>query len=99
MTNFQSLSGLGQIAGDYDVLLCDIWGVVHNGQAENKAATEALELFRGENGPVILISNSPKPSVSIPHSFETPRLTSSRAAHRAPFLSSGQSGMIYSMRI
>jgi len=48
MTNFQSLSGLGQIAGDYDVLLCDIWGVVHNGQAENKAATEALELFRGE---------------------------------------------------
>jgi len=53
MTNFQSLSGLGQIAGDYDVLLCDIWGVVHNGQAENKAATEALELFRGENGPVI----------------------------------------------
>ena len=70
MTDFQSLSGLGQIAGDYDVLLCDIWGVVHNGREGYKAATEALELFRGENGPVILISNSPKPSVSIPHSFD-----------------------------
>jgi len=36
----------------------------------HKAATEALELFRGENGPVILISNSPKPSVSIPQAFD-----------------------------
>ena len=48
---------------------CDIWGVVHNGQEGNKAATEALELFRSDHGPVILISNSPKPSVSIPQSF------------------------------
>ena len=69
MSNFQSLAGLGQIAGDYDVLLCDIWGVVHNGQEAYKSATEALELFRSDHGPVILISNSPKPSVSIPNQF------------------------------
>ena len=70
MADFQLLSGLGQVAQDYDVLLCDIWGVVHNGREGHKAATEALELFRSDHGPVILISNSPKPSVSIPHSFE-----------------------------
>ena len=70
MTNFQTLSGLGQVAQDYDVLLCDIWGVVHNGREGYRSATEALELFRSDHGPVILISNSPKPSVSIPHSFE-----------------------------
>ena len=69
MTDFQSLSGLGQIASDYDVVLCDIWGVVHNGQAPYKAATEALELFRSGHGPVILLSNSPQPSVAIPNSF------------------------------
>ena len=25
------LSGLSQLAADYDGLLCDLWGVVHNG--------------------------------------------------------------------
>jgi len=70
MADFQLLSGLGQVASDYDVLLCDIWGVVHNGREAYKAATEALELFRSDQGPVILISNSPRPSVFIPHSFE-----------------------------
>lgn len=69
MLDFQELSGLGQIAGDYDVVLCDIWGVVHNGQQAYQPAAEALELFRSDHGPVILISNSPKPSVSIPMSF------------------------------
>lgn len=69
MSDFHPLSGLGQIASDYDVLFCDIWGVVHNGKEGYRAATEALELFRSDHGPVILISNSPKPSVSIPHSF------------------------------
>ena len=70
MSEFQTLSGLGQIAGDYDVVLCDIWGVVHNGQAPYKEATEALELFRSDHGPVIMLSNSPQPSVAIPASFE-----------------------------
>ena len=70
MADFQTLLGLGQVASDYDVLLCDIWGVVHNGREGHKAATEALELFRSDHGPVILISNSPKPSVSIPQSFQ-----------------------------
>jgi len=70
MADFQTLSGIGQIASDYDVLLCDIWGVVHNGREGYKPATEALELFRSDHGPVILISNSPRPSVAIPHSFE-----------------------------
>ena len=70
MSNFNPISGLAQIAENYDVILCDIWGVIHNGYTHNKSATEALELFRSENGPVILVSNSPKPSVSIPTAFD-----------------------------
>ena len=66
---FQSLSGLGQIARDYEAVLCDIWGVVHNGRMPYHPACEALERFREEQGPVVMISNSPKPSVSIPQSF------------------------------
>ena len=67
--NFSDISGLGQIAGNYDVLLCEIWGVIHNGKVPFFDACEALERFRSENGPVILISNSPRPSVAIPEQF------------------------------
>ena len=27
------ISGLCEIADDYDALICDIWGVLHDGQA------------------------------------------------------------------
>jgi HAD superfamily hydrolase (TIGR01459 family) len=67
--NFLNIPGLGSIAEEYDAILCDIWGVVHNGKAPFMAACEALERFREERGPVIMISNSPQPSVSIPDSF------------------------------
>jgi len=67
--NFLNISGLGSIAEDYDAVLCDIWGVVHNGKVPFMQACEALERFREERGPVVMISNSPQPSVSIPDSF------------------------------
>jgi len=70
MTDFRSISGLGQIADDYDVLLCDIWGVVHNGRMAFGEACEALERFRGDRGPVILLTNSPKPSRAIPEQLQ-----------------------------
>ena len=66
--NFLPLSGLGQIADDYDAILCDVWGVIHNGRQPFQAACEALDRFR-DRGPVILITNSPQPSVSIPATF------------------------------
>src|SRR4051794_16894192 len=54
-------AGLGEIAERYDVLLCDVWGVVHNGRESFRGACEALVRFRRERGPVILISNAPRP--------------------------------------
>jgi HAD superfamily hydrolase (TIGR01459 family) len=53
--------GLSEIADRYDVLLCDVWGVVHNGRESFRGACEALARFRAERGPVILISNAPRP--------------------------------------
>ena len=69
MSDFQHISGLGDIAEDYDALLCDIWGVIHNGRVPYHEACAALERFRADRGPVILISNSPRPSVAIPEQF------------------------------
>ena len=53
------------LAGDYDAVLCDVWGVVHNGIAATPEATEALEQFRGAGGTVVLISNAPRPGAGV----------------------------------
>ena len=53
------------LAGAYDVLLCDVWGVVHNGVAAFPAACDALMRFRAGGGAVILITNAPRPAASV----------------------------------
>jgi HAD superfamily hydrolase (TIGR01459 family) len=55
------IAGLSQIAARYDVVLSDIWGVVHNGRESFAAATHALARFRRGGGVVILITNAPRP--------------------------------------
>ena len=59
------LAGLSQVADRYDVLLCDVWGVIHNGRENFPAACEALARFQRERGPVVLISNSPRPAEAV----------------------------------
>lgn len=59
------LSGLSAVAHRYDVLLCDVWGVVHNGRVPYPAAVEALEAFGARGGSVVLISNAPRPSTGL----------------------------------
>ncbi|MGD0189722.1 MAG: TIGR01459 family HAD-type hydrolase [Rhizomicrobium sp.] len=55
------LNGLSDIAGDYDALICDVWGVLHNGKTAHSGAVEALRKFRSLRGPVVLLSNAPRP--------------------------------------
>jgi len=62
MTAPQPIAGLSDLAARYDALLCDVWGVIHNGRESFPAACAALARFRAERGPVVLISNSPRPS-------------------------------------
>jgi HAD superfamily hydrolase (TIGR01459 family) len=61
----REIAGLGQLAGAYDVLFCDIWGVIHDGAHAFPAACEALTRWRAEVGPVILVSNSPRPCAGV----------------------------------
>jgi HAD superfamily hydrolase (TIGR01459 family) len=56
------IDGLAAISNDYEVVFCDVWGVIHNGVTAFAAPCEALEHWRRERGPVILVSNSPRPS-------------------------------------
>lgn len=56
------LQSLAEVSARYDVLLCDLWGCVHNGVAPFPAAVAALQGFRGQGGRVILITNAPRPA-------------------------------------
>jgi HAD superfamily hydrolase (TIGR01459 family) len=53
------------LARNYDVLLCDVWGVVHNGIAAFPDACEALSRFRQTGGTAILVTNAPRPSGAV----------------------------------
>jgi HAD superfamily hydrolase (TIGR01459 family) len=59
------IDGLACVASDYDVLLCDVWGVIHNGRESFPTACAALTRWRAERGPVLLISNSPRPGPEV----------------------------------
>ena len=52
------------LASNYDVLLCDVWGVVHNGIVAFTEAAEALARFRAR-GTVIFITNAPYPADAV----------------------------------
>jgi HAD superfamily hydrolase (TIGR01459 family) len=53
------------LAGNYDAVLSDVWGVVHNGVAATPPACEALTRFRAQGGTVVLISNAPRPGAQV----------------------------------
>jgi HAD superfamily hydrolase (TIGR01459 family) len=53
------------LAGGYDTVLSDVWGVIHNGIAATPAACDALTRFRENGGTVILITNAPRPGAVV----------------------------------
>ena len=53
--------GLAAISDQYDAILCDVWGVIHNGRYAFEEACEALVRFRDQGGAVCLITNAPVP--------------------------------------
>ncbi|MEO1102647.1 MAG: TIGR01459 family HAD-type hydrolase [Pseudomonadota bacterium] len=63
--NETPLSGLSAIADDYDAVLCDVWGVLHNGVAPHHGAVDALTRLRGAGKAVLLITNAPRPASSV----------------------------------
>jgi HAD superfamily hydrolase (TIGR01459 family) len=65
MTSLRFVEGLRGLVDGVDVVLSDIWGVVHNGLEAFPEACEALHNFRKQGGTVILITNAPRPADSV----------------------------------
>jgi HAD superfamily hydrolase (TIGR01459 family) len=69
-------SHFATLASAYDVVLCDVWGVVHNSVVAFADACDALARFRRQGGTVVLITNAPRPStvvITILDGLDVPR--------------------------
>ena len=58
----QIIATLRELGAGFDVVLCDVWGVVHDGVAAYAPACDALACYRAGGGTVVLITNAPRPS-------------------------------------
>ncbi|MGU3536443.1 TIGR01459 family HAD-type hydrolase [Methylobacterium sp. A54F] len=86
-----TLDGIAGIAARYDLILCDVWGVLHDGTRAHAGAGDALIRFRGldpDGRPrrVVLVSNAPRPAPGVQRILD--RFGVPRAAYDA-ILTSG----------
>jgi HAD superfamily hydrolase (TIGR01459 family) len=65
MTSLHFAERLSDVVDGVEVILSDIWGVVHNGLESFPEACEALHTYRQRGGTVILITNAPRPADSV----------------------------------
>ncbi len=56
---------LGEITDGFDVILSDVWGVLHNGVSAFPDAAVALRTAREAGKTVVLITNSPRPAPGV----------------------------------
>ena len=60
--SLKEVNNFSEISNQYNALICDIWGVIHNGQELFPGINECLLNFKMLNNVVILLSNAPRPS-------------------------------------
>jgi len=70
------IPGLSALAPQYEALICDVWGVIHNGREAYPGVVDCLTRARAAKKIVLLLSNAPRPSQPIKvqlESFGVPR--------------------------
>jgi HAD superfamily hydrolase (TIGR01459 family) len=65
MSALRFVERLRDLVDGVEVVLSDIWGVVHNGLEAFPEACEALQAYRDSGGTVILVTNAPRPADSV----------------------------------
>ncbi len=84
------MNPLDQLDPKYRTILCDIWGVVHDGAALLPGAADRLLRFKGEGRTVILVTNAPRPAETVRRHLDWLGLP--RGAYDA-ITSSGEAGI------
>jgi HAD superfamily hydrolase (TIGR01459 family) len=60
--NINNISNSYQMSSPYSVILCDLWGVVHNGKEIFQKSRDFLKRVKDDGKKVVLISNAPRPN-------------------------------------
>ena len=84
------MSALDEVAAPYSTILCDIWGVVHDGARLLPGAERRLLAWKRAGKRIILITNAPRPASTVQDDLD--RLGLPRAAFDA-ITSGGQAGI------
>jgi HAD superfamily hydrolase (TIGR01459 family) len=69
------LTSARELLSAYDVLFCDVWGVVHDGVTAAPGAMRALTKFREGGGTVVLVSNAPVPKHRVADMLDSRKVT------------------------
>ncbi len=56
---------IAELAEGRSAWLVDVWGVIHNGVSPFARSVAACETFRSSGGYVVLVTNAPRPAVSV----------------------------------
>ena len=59
------MSSLNQLDPKYRLILCDIWGVVHDGGRLLPGVVRRFEQFKSEGRTIILLTNAPRPASTV----------------------------------
>jgi HAD superfamily hydrolase (TIGR01459 family) len=59
------IAGARDLLARYDLVISDVWGVVHNGVRAYEPACAALVRYRRAGGRVVLLSNAPGPAETV----------------------------------
>jgi HAD superfamily hydrolase (TIGR01459 family) len=87
----QRLTSLTEILDRFDAFLCDLWGVIHDGEHLYPNVLETLEMLNEAGKPVMFLSNAPRTADSVIQKMKTmgvrrewylSALTSGEAAQR-----------------
>ncbi len=62
----RTIESLADLTGRYEALLCDVWGVLHDGVAAFPTAVGALRRARTAGVVVVLVTNMPRPHRVMP---------------------------------
>ena len=64
------IESLADISGGYDAILCDLWGVYHDGIRPHRQAVDALRAARERGIVVALLTNAPRPDSAVARQLE-----------------------------
>ena len=84
------MTSLDRLDPRYRAILCDIWGVVHDGGRLLPGAEARLRCWKAEGRKVILITNAPRPAATVQQQLDALGLP--RGAYDA-ITSSGEAGI------